>query len=142
MATNIAYFLLFLIVAGPLIWWLMWREDFDGMQSEWRFKQDLKQRHHFSQSEFFDEFCQGSAIERQVIIRLLLLFADQFDIDPTLIRPTDNFFRIYGDLDAVEFFEALRREFGVSFSNRELEDIEGSFDSIVRAVNSRLKPKP
>jgi hypothetical protein len=141
MATNTIFILIFLIVALPLIWWLMWREDFDGIQSEWRFKQDLKKRQRLSSSEFYENYYRTSGVDSELVSRLLRLFADQVSIDPGLIRPTDNYFRIY-DSDATEFLEALRGGFGVSFSDRELEDIEGSFDSIVFAVHRRLKPQP
>src|SRR6476661_2391006 len=102
MATQTIYFLIFVAVATPIIWWLMWREDFDGRQSEWRFNRERKNREHLSPPQFYDCYYQTSGIDRNVVNRLLSICAKQFAVEATLIRPGDDYFRIF-NVDAIEF---------------------------------------
>src|SRR5262245_49705005 len=101
MGTVAIYFVLFAVIAAPVIWCLVWRRDFDGFQLE------LSKRERLTPSQFREEFYRGSVIAADVIDRLLSVYADQWQIDSALLRPSDNLFRIYDDLDTVEFFNAL-----------------------------------
>jgi acyl carrier protein len=141
MATNPIYFLLFLAVALPLIWWLMWREDFDGIQSEWRYNRERKKRERLSLRQFYERFYETSGVDSDIISRLLSLHAEHFQIDPEILRPTDDYFRIAGGDEAV-FLAELKSEFGITIPDDDLKDIDGSFDSIARHLDRRLRIPP
>src|SRR5260370_19588458 len=40
-------------VVGPLVIWLMWREDFHGIASAYRYRRTLKLRDPLSSNEFY-----------------------------------------------------------------------------------------
>jgi hypothetical protein len=140
MATETIYFLVFAIAVSPIIWWLVWRDDFDRVQSQLRFEQERQTREPVFASQFYDHYYQGSDLDRDVVNRFLSLCADQWSIDAALIRPTDNYFRIY-DADAAVFFDELKYRFGIEPRDGELENIDGSFDSLARYVDRRVKQR-
>jgi hypothetical protein len=129
-------FLIYLVVASPVIWWLMWREDFDGMQSEWRFNRERRTRQYLSPQQFYDQFYKSSGIKKGVVFRLLALHAEIWEVEPGLIRPHDNYPRIYDGGDDGEFVDRVQSDFGVTISDEDLATIEGTFDSIARYVDA------
>ena len=137
MDTRTIYFLLFLAIASPLIGCLMWREDFDGMRSEWRWRRERKKRKRLSVQQFCQQFYLTSGVSEQIIARLLALQANYWKIDAALIRPEDDYPRVFGDDGA--FVKRIELEFDITIADRDLEKVDGSFDSIARYIASRVK---
>jgi hypothetical protein len=129
---------LYFLIALPIIWWLMWREDFDGMQSEWRHKQDLKTREALTPDQFYERFYASAGVKRDIVHRALKLHACFWEVDAELIRPQDDYLRINGG-DGSEWIEEIEVAFGLTIPDSDLEMILGSFDSVVRYVDARTK---
>lgn len=136
MDLRLIYFLLFLAIAS-LIWWLMWREDFDGTQSEWLWRRELKKRKPLSVQQFYQQFYRTSGVSEQIVARLLALQANYWKIDAALIRPEDDYPRVFGDDGA--FVKRIEVEFDITIADHDLEKVDGSFDSIARYIDSRMK---
>ncbi|MGI8977701.1 MAG: hypothetical protein ACR2FY_00600 [Pirellulaceae bacterium] len=132
--------LVFFVILGPLIFWLMWREDFDGMQSEWRYYRACKSRQPLSLDDFYAEFFASSGIEKSTIGGLKEIVAELYGVQGPLIRPEDNYPRIFDADD--ELIEAIEGRFGIAMKNDDLSRIDGSFNSIARYVQFRLNPVP
>ena len=128
--------LVFMVTLGPLIFWLMWREDFDGMQSEWRFHRDCKTRQPLSLDDFYVQFYASSGIEKGTIGSLIEECTKLYGVKRELIRPEDNYPRIYGADE--ELIEAIEARFGIDIKNDDLSQINGTFDSIARFIQDRL----
>lgn len=136
MDLRLIHFLLFLAIAS-LIWWLMWREDFDGTQSEWLWRRELKKRKPLSVQQFYQQFYRTSGVSEQIVARLLALQANYWKIDAALIRPEDDYPRVFGDDGA--FVKRIEVEFDITIADHDLEKVDGSFDSIARYIDSRMK---
>lgn len=136
MDLRLIYFLLFLAIAS-LIWWLMWREDFDGTQSEWLWRREPKKRKPLSVQQFYQQFYRTSGVSEQIVTRLLALQGNYWKIDAALIRPEDDYPRVFGDDGA--FVKRIEVEFDITIADHDLEKVDGSFDSIARYIDSRMK---
>ncbi len=124
---------------AALVWYAMWREDFDGMRSSWRFHRELKKRQPLTFDEFYRRFYQASEIDEQIVRRMLELHLEVFDVKPTLMRPEDNLSRIFEFPFDVELIERIEEEFGFTFGSDDLATLDGSFDSLTRYVDARLR---
>ena len=129
--------LAFIAIISPLIFWLMWREDFDGMQSEWRYYRACKSRQPLSPDEFYEEFYLSSGIEKCTVAGLSEVCVEVYGVKAELIRPEDNYPRAYDGDD--ELIEAIEARFGIDVKSDDLSAIDGTFDSLARYVQSRLR---
>ncbi|TWT55543.1 hypothetical protein KOR42_26700 [Thalassoglobus neptunius] len=124
----------FFFIIGPIIHWLMWREDFDGIQSEFRHRQILKTRLPIQPEQFFDRFYATSNLDRDFVIAFLKFYSHFWNADIQLVRPSDNHFAIDGHCSNDVFFANLHEQFHVSFSDEDISQIDGTFDSLIRSV--------
>lgn len=134
-------FVVFAIVSAPVIYWLMWCEDFDGIASTGRYRRALKSRKPLSPKEFYQEFYSEAGIDRGLVERFLNLTAEFWTVDRSMIRPEDNFCAMNGHDFDDEFIEKLKAEFAVELSDQDRSGVDGSFDSIVRWVGRATTPK-
>ena len=140
MEPSLILLLILAAIVMPLMWWLMWREDFDGTQSEWRYRHECKSRDYLSPIQFYEQFYQPTDVQEDSVLRLLSLHADFWQVDPRLIRPHDDYCRIFGNAFDAEFIYKIESEFGISISDDDLATLDGTFDSIARYVDMRVKP--
>lgn len=128
------YSLLFMIVWGPILWWLMWREDFDGMKTE----SQMKRRPKLTLDEFHNQFYADSDICKSTISRLLDITAEQFGIHRGQIRPDDNFLQTTLG-GSIFYVIEISEEFGIPDRISEGGEMDGTFDNIARWVSHRMK---
>ena len=126
------------IGGGFLIWYAMWREDFEGLRSASRYRRDLANREPMDEEAFFEHFYAGSRIDKELVYRFLRFQADFWSVPVELIRPHDDYNLIMGDGDADDFISALEREFSIHVSNDDCQELNGTFDSLVRFLASKL----
>lgn len=117
----------------------MWWEDFDGMQSEWRYRRERKTRERLSPAQFYERFYRSTDVREEIVLRLLSLHADFWKVESELIRPHDNYVRISGCVDEAEFVRAIESAFGIAISESDSQTIDGSFDSIARYVSAHAR---
>ena len=121
-----------MIVFSPLLWWIMWREDFDGMRTE----SQIKRRSKLTVDIFYEQFYAGSDIPKSTIVRLLEITAEQFGVDRGQIRPDDNFLRsTLGD--TMFYVIEISEEFGIPDRISDGDQNDGTFDNIARWVTPR-----
>jgi hypothetical protein len=124
------WFVLFDGLFAPLVWWAMWREDFDGMRTEAQIKKHAK----LSLDDFYAQFYSDSGISPTLIRRILNISAEQFGISMGCIRPTDNFLQT-NLADTMYYVVEISEEFDLPRSWQDaLADLDGTFDNIVRHV--------
>ena len=129
------WFIAFMIVVTPLIWWLLWRGDFDGMRTE----HEIKKRPKLKFDEFFARYYANSGISESTVESILAITAEQFGIPIGCVRPDDNFLQT--DLaDTMYYIVEIAEEFEFSRTRQEeLASLDGTFDNIVRFVDSKLQ---
>jgi hypothetical protein len=78
----------------------------------------------------------------EIPIRLRKLFARELGSPWERLLPTDKPEDVYHDLDFAELVSDAQEEFAVSVSTDEIGELDGSFDSLVRCVASKLTLVP
>jgi acyl carrier protein len=120
-----------MIVIAVFVAWL-------SFGSERAFRRELAGREWLSDGEFYLEFYAGTEIREEIPRRLLPIYCKFFNIEVGKLRPRDRPPEI-ADLDALDLVRGIEAEFGVHFSDDDLERIDGSFDSIVQYLARRAK---
>lgn len=112
-------------IASVAAWISFWPER--------KFRKELSQREPIDDATFFREFYSASGIPEDIPRRLKPLFCEFFQIEPGKLRPADRPPEIV-ELDTVDLIRDIEKEFVLSISDKDAEQINGSFDSIVQYV--------
>lgn len=100
---------------------------------ERRFRRELAQRGPLDDDQFFQAFYARSEVEPDIPRRLRPIYCQFFDMDVTKLRPLDRPPEIC-EIDTSELVHYVEAEFGTTISDKDAEQIDGSFDSIVRYI--------
>ena len=84
---------------------------------------------------FYGSFYASTDVPADVPRRLRPIYGTFFGIDATRLRPTDRPPETT-DIDTVGLVRDIEAEFDVTIPDVDAEDIDGSFDSIVRYLAS------
>jgi hypothetical protein len=103
---------------------------------ERRFRREVASREPLDDAEFIRQCYPGSEIPPDVPLRLRPIYCRYFDIEIGKLRPADRPPEIV-DLDTVDLVREIEQAFGITISDQDAENIDGSFDSIVRHLASR-----
>ena len=103
----------------------------------WRHVRELRRRSPLEAVELQEQHLPD--VPLHVIESLLAIVEDQFGEDPRLVRPNDNHCLINDDLDPSGYVDAIEKAFGVSFTDAELEAMNGTFGEIARYVTKHRK---
>ena len=116
-----------MIVVSALVWWALWRDDFDGMRTEY----SIKKRERLDFEEFYAQFYAKSGLPKATVSRILDITAEQFGLPAGCIRPSDNLLQT--DLaDTIYYVVEIAEEFGFPQPTHvELLDLDGSFDCLL-----------
>jgi hypothetical protein len=104
---------------------------------EHRFRRELQNSESLDDARFFNEFYVDSGIAADIPRRLRPLYEKFFRIPSGTLRPHDRPPELV-DVDTSGLVRSIEVEFGVTISAIDLEGIDGSFDSIVRDLETRL----
>lgn len=122
-----------MVCFGLLLWWIMWREDFDGMRTQ----SHMERRPKLTADEFYNQFYANSDISQSTINRLLEITAEQFGVHRGQIRPDDNFLQTTLG-DTIYYVTEISEEFGIPDQIVDNGEIDGTFDEIARWVTRRM----
>jgi acyl carrier protein len=124
------HWLLIAIVAIATLWtWIsFWPER--------RFRKELAKRERIDDATFVREFYSATDVPEDIPRRLKPIFCDFFQIELGKLRPDDRPPEIV-ELDTIQLILDIEKEFGVSIPDKDAEQINGSFDSLVRYLASR-----
>lgn len=117
-----------IVIATVAAWITNWPEH--------KFRKELSQREPMDDAAFFREFYSASGVPEDIPRRLKPLFCEFFQIEPGKLRPVDRPPEIV-ELETVDLIRDIEKEFEVSISDKDAEQISGSFDSIVQFLASR-----
>ena len=88
-----------------------------------------------SDDEFIERYYSERSIPRDIPLRLRQIYAHQLGMDK--VHPKDLATDFDWELDLWELVLEVQDEFGVEFTKEEILKLDGSFDSIVRAVATK-----
>ncbi len=92
---------------------------------------------------FYRTFYKGTAIPKEIPIRLRKAWAEELGPPWHKLFPQDNPFQVFpDDLDLTCLMVATEREFGVVFPAEDVERIDGSFDSVVQYLAKQVNASP
>ncbi len=118
-AAGVAIFAVVTIVT----WLSFWPER--------RFRREIAERESLDDARFLQEFYADRQIPSDIPLRLRPIYCKFFEIEVGKLRPQDRPPEIV-ELDTVDLIRDIETEFGVKISDEDAEQIDGSFDSIVR----------
>jgi len=122
---------------------LAYVNDHEGWRSEARWHRDAKRRERLTADQFYERFYRESELSREFIEKLLWVYSVSWGIDQELLRPEDDFVRIFGGLCVDDFVERLETAFDVQISEEEYESIpDATFDTIARVIYSKASTGP
>jgi hypothetical protein len=108
---------------------------------ERRFWRDVARRDTLNDEEFFRQFYGECEVPRELVLRLLPKYSREFGFDPGKLRPLDRPPALI-ELDTGDFIVEIEREFGLKIPDQDAEQLDGSFDSIVRYLAARMHEHP
>jgi hypothetical protein len=140
----ILLFLLFATVLVPVLYYLAWREDFEGIRSRWHYANDLPFREPLSPAAFYERYYLCSGIPEDFVVRFLRFQSDYWKVDPARVLPEDDYLAMNSGLDFfADYVAAIRREFGVELREEDADDAPqteegsqspGAFDLLLRLI--------
>jgi|GEM_PF-5553243 len=134
--TAVLYVIAALIIL-PAVYWLMWREDFSGIRSEWYYRQELKQRAPMSAEQFHRLYYAASGIPAELVERFRRFMGKCWGVEAARLLPEDDFVRMHG-VDITDFVGDLEEEFRVQIPEGELSTLDTSFDGLLRRIHVAL----
>jgi hypothetical protein len=96
----------------------------------------LKEREVLDDDAFYERFYRGSGIPKEIPLRLRRSYANGLLMDR--VWPEDKAVEFDWELDFGDVLDRAERDFGVRFTDEEIGQIDGSFDSVVRLVAKKL----
>ena len=103
---------------------------------ERRFRRAVHERPLLSDDEFYDRFYRDSEVPSHIPCRLRKIYAAQLGMDR--VWPEDKATDFDGELDLADLLIDVADEFGVQFTDEEIKQMDGSFDSIVKCLAEKL----
>lgn len=88
--------------------------------------------------QFYQSFYVTNGVPADIPRRLRPIYAKFFGLDETRLHPFDRPPEL-DEIDEVELFDEIEGEFGVTISDKDAENIDGSFDSIVQYLTARTR---
>ena len=110
-----------------------------SLASERAFHREWKLRHPMDDLTFYESFYESTGVPVDIPRRLRPIYGKFFGIDATRLRPTDRPPEIV-DIDTVGLVRDIEAEFDVTIPDADAENMDGSFDSIVRYLAAQRPP--
>jgi hypothetical protein len=123
------------------IWWVMWREDFDGMRRQAAFERELESRPPLSVEQFYEKFYADSGLPSALVEHFLLFESEWFGVSAAKIRPQDNLFDVC-ECDSNDFVKEMEREFSMTMDDADKGKLSATFDSLLRYIARRTVRHP
>jgi acyl carrier protein len=95
-------------------------------------------REPLDDTQFFGAFYANTDVPADTPRRLRPIYSKFFDIEMGKLRPDDRPPEI-ADLDTVDLVRDIETEFDIAVPDKDAEQIDGSFDSIVRFLSERSR---
>lgn len=141
--SDVAY-VIFVILVTPgalaFIWWAMWRENFDGIRSEFEYYRDVKKRPCLTPEEYYRQYYATSDIPRETVDRFMCMQTKFWQEPLETMRPEDDFFMIYAGADfTADWLVEVENEFRTDLSDDDRRDVtETSNDTLLRMVHRKI----
>jgi hypothetical protein len=103
---------------------------------ERRFRRAVRERPLLSDDEFYDQSYRDSEIPSHIAIRLRKIYAVELGMEK--VWPEDKATDFDGELDLADLLIDVEDELGVQFTEAEVEQLDGSFDSIVKCLAGKI----
>jgi len=102
-----------------------------------RFESELRNRPELDDQAFYEAQYGNSGIPQDIPIRVRKVYVEQLGDCWKGVRPDDNVREAYPDLDLAELLYEIEDEFGIKIPDEDVQQMDGTFDAIVRYVASR-----
>ena len=96
----------------------------------------LAKRKSVSDEAFYRDYYSNTYVSIDTCVRVRRVLCEQLRMCNTL--PHDNVAIVFDDVGIGEICFELGEEFGVTFSNADINEIDGTVDSLVRLTHRQL----
>jgi hypothetical protein len=103
-----------------------------GGRAECEYRRLCRTRPNLSDKEFYEAFYLHSTIPLETCVRVRRVLKTQLRMSN--IRPDDNVTTIFDDIDLRDLCLELGDEFGVTFPDEVINELDGTIDSLIRAT--------
>jgi hypothetical protein len=90
----------------------------------------INKRPSLTDADFHREYYAHSVVTQETCARVRRVLCEQLRLANT--RPEDNVAKLFPDIDLGEVCFEIGEEFGVSFPDSTIENLDGSVDSLIR----------
>ena len=104
---------------------------------EFAFQRELKQRRPLDDVQFYRTFYADTSVPDDIPRRVRPIYCDYFNLEMAQLRPWDRPPEIT-ERDTSDLVRKIEAEFGITIHDKDAENIDGSFDSIVKYLAARL----
>jgi acyl carrier protein len=104
-----------------------------------RLERELLSRPQLEDQAFYEAHYGGSGIPKDIPIRVRKVCVEQFEDCWMGVRPDDNVCDAYPDVDLAEILYEIEDEFGIRIPDEDMKRMDGTFDAIVRYVDSQRR---
>jgi hypothetical protein len=104
--------------------------------AERKFRRLAKCRESITDDEFAIRHYTGTGIPPEIAIRVRGILHAKLGL-PNLV-PSDNLAAILPDVDFAEIVDEVSEEFGVRVLPEEMRKMDGTVDSVIRAITKRM----
>jgi hypothetical protein len=102
------------------------------------YRQELRSRPELDDESFFARFYGETDVPREIPIRLRKICMETLSRLLSRVHPDDFVTAIDYESDLGEILEEAERAFAVRFTSEEMRSLDGSFDSLVQLLKSKL----
>ena len=120
------------ISLGQLLWSLF---PFSDLYDEWMFNREVAARDDLESEDFYRRYYEGTGVPQRVVLGVLPIYSKFFGLPARKLRPHDWPPQI-AEFDTEPLVRDIETEFGMSHAK--WEEVDGSFDSVVRYVAAKI----
>ena len=125
------------LVFGCLLFWLV-----DPGERRWRaFERQMRARKPTNNEELAARYFADEGIAAEIPRGVRQIFAEQMGYDAVKMLPDDELGFYWNELDAVDLICEIENQFGVYFSDVDLEGASCTIRDVVRIVARKLKSR-
>jgi len=106
-----------------------------------KFRRRLRKQPALSDDEFYEQYYRGSDVPKDTVVRLRRCL---IEFDPLVLHaiPSDCLALLNDEIDFACVLWTVGRDLNIRFVRADYQDIDGSFDNLIRETHRRLSKFP
>ncbi|HEV2945872.1 MAG TPA: hypothetical protein VGX70_00755 [Gemmataceae bacterium] len=107
-----------------------------------KFRRRMRKQPALSDDEFYDQYYRGSDVPKDTVVRLRRCLIEEFDPMVERALPSDCLALLNDEIDFADVLWRVGQHLNIRFVRADYQNIDGSFDNLVRETHRRLSKYP